>query len=292
MQILLPNPVQNRSRGRLLRLALLVLSCPVGMQWNAITTCAQGTAAKSGGPREVQTASKSRAEGLPSAQWPGSISENAPTTQPRVSFEDGQLSINANNSSLSDILMAVRAVTGADVDLPGGVSGERVTAQLGPGPARRVLSDLLGWSNYDYIIQGSDTDPLAIHSVILMVRIKGTNLTPGAAIDVANRHSAASPARQVPEAASTPADAPEAQAIPEEPASAPASVPVASSDGGGIGPSPEVVSRPMVSGGGAGAGSNAGKSPAEMVQELQQLYQQRRVLQEQQNSGQKPPPGT
>ncbi|MGB7847717.1 MAG: hypothetical protein WBL63_19050 [Candidatus Acidiferrum sp.] len=185
--------------------------------------------------------------------------------------------------------MAVRAVTGADVDLPGGMSGERVTAQLGPGPARKVLSELLGWSNFDYIIQGSDTDPLAIQSVTLLVRTKGAAGAAGTAMDAMNRHSTA---RQVPDAPSAPPDIPEAQASPEQPAATPA--PVAASDNPDpIGLSPaDAMQKPVVAGG-ASASSNAGKSPAEMIQDLQQMYQQRRVLQEQQNQaanpGQKPP---
>jgi hypothetical protein len=209
----------------------------------------------------------------------------------RAHDSDQQLTIIANNSSMSDVLMAVRAATGADVDLPGGVSGERVTAQLGPGPARKVLSDLLGWSSYDYIIQGSDTDPLAIQSVILMVRTKSASgTTTGTAIDVPNRHSPGLVGRQVPDLPSTTTDIPEAQVTPEQ--SAPAPAPAATPDEI-VRPSETMSKAPVASG--ASMGSNSGKSTEEMIQDMQQMYQQRRMLQQQQNqganSGQKSPPG-
>jgi hypothetical protein len=98
--------------------------------------------------------------------------ELLPPTPPQVSYESGQLTIVAENSTLSDILDALRTCMGADIDLPASASGERMWAQLGPGPASKVLASLLSQTSLDYLIQGSDpeTDPDGIRSVSLTLR--------------------------------------------------------------------------------------------------------------------------
>jgi hypothetical protein len=221
----------------------------------------------------------------PNSSWSANGAENTNSTQPHVAYEDGQLSISASDSSLADVLYALRACTGADIDIPPGTSAERVTAQLGPGPARKVLADLLTWSSFDYVIQGSDTDPLSVQSVTLMIRVKSaTASTSGAPAPAVNPRTApmTSP-RQIVEPSPAPVDVPEAENNkPDSPASAAADSPTPSA-------SPAAQPRvPDMSPG--GVGSSAGKSPADMIQELQQMYQQRRALQEQQNRGAAPAP--
>ena len=79
---------------------------------------------------------------------PGQMPPNAP----RVSFEDGLLSIAAENSTLADILTAVKASTGATMDIPSSAGADRVWVTLGPGPARAVLADLLSGTSLDYVL--------------------------------------------------------------------------------------------------------------------------------------------
>ncbi len=79
------------------------------------------------------------------------IPEQAGGNQLRVTYEDGKLTIIAENSLLSDVLSAVRAQTGADIELPPGASSQRIWARLGPGPARSVLATLLDSTNLDYV---------------------------------------------------------------------------------------------------------------------------------------------
>jgi hypothetical protein len=100
-----------------------------------------------------------------------------PTTQLKVTYEAGELTIIAENSKLSDILSSLRACMGADIDLPASASGERIWARLGPGPARKVLATLLSGTKLDYIIQASDVDPDGIRSVWLTVRTEGPAVT-------------------------------------------------------------------------------------------------------------------
>lgn len=99
--------------------------------------------------------------------------EELPPGAPLVSWDGEQLTIASDNSTLADILIAVRAQTGAEIDIPGNAGRERVATRLGPGPAREVLSSLLSGTEFDYIIQASDSNELAVQSIILTRRSKG-----------------------------------------------------------------------------------------------------------------------
>jgi hypothetical protein len=96
-----------------------------------------------------------------------------PSTPPQVSFQGGQLTISAQNSTLGDILKAVRVQTGATIDLPGNAP-ERVVGNFGPAPARDVLASLLNGSHFNYLLLGSETDPSALDRVILMAKSSST----------------------------------------------------------------------------------------------------------------------
>ena len=91
---------------------------------------------------------------------------------PQITYDDGQLTIVAENSRLSEVMSALRAAMGADIDLPASVAGQRIWVRLGPGPARSVLRDLLDNTELDYVIQASDTDLEGIRSLSLTVRSK------------------------------------------------------------------------------------------------------------------------
>lgn len=93
---------------------------------------------------------------------------------PKITYEGGQLTIVAENSMLSDVMNALHTVLGANIDLPANASTERVWARLGPGPARKVLSDLLSGTDLDFVIQGSATDADGIRSVLLTPHAEST----------------------------------------------------------------------------------------------------------------------
>jgi hypothetical protein len=114
-----------------------------------------------------QTAKQEQAPAQPAAPPP--TLAQLPATPPQVSFQAGQLTISAQNSTLGDILKAVRAQTGATIDLPG-TAPERVVGQFGPAPARDVLASLLNGSHFNYLLLGSPTDPSALDRVILMAK--------------------------------------------------------------------------------------------------------------------------
>jgi hypothetical protein len=122
------------------------------------------------------------------------------------------------NTTLSEVLSKVAALTGVTIDLPPGVGVEKMQiVELGPGPARQILSSLLSESNFDYLIQSTDNDPEKIQSVLLMPRGKKDN-SPGG-IEAAGRPLRNPFSRAAATAAVTPPP-PEEPPAPENPAPA------------------------------------------------------------------------
>jgi hypothetical protein len=135
---------------------------------------AQGPGQGPGRPRAARTIVKSPmpspAQPLPQAP-PQPVAPPRPEQMtpvaPQVTYQNGQLSIQAQNSTLSSILSAVHARTGARVEMPADTANDRAAVQLGPGNPRDVLASLLQGSRFDYIVIGSPTDPDALSEVIL-----------------------------------------------------------------------------------------------------------------------------
>jgi len=117
------------------------------------------------------------AEATPTPALPPPTLEQSPPTAPRVSFQNGELTIDATNSTLSQVLRAVQSRTGASIDIPAGAGNERVAGQLGPGQPRDVLNALLNGSRFDYVILGVSGNPGAVQKVILTPRQGGTTTT-------------------------------------------------------------------------------------------------------------------
>jgi len=85
---------------------------------------------------------------------------------PQVSYQNGLLTIVAPNSTLGDILRAVRKQTGAEIEVPS--ANDRVVTHLGPGAAREVMADLLNGSRFNYVLLGSDQDSNLLTRVVLV----------------------------------------------------------------------------------------------------------------------------
>ena len=93
-----------------------------------------------------------------------------------VFYAGGQLRIDIANSTLAEILTRLAALTGAKIEIPEGASAEQIPSlQLGPGPARQIVASLLSDSNFDYVIQGADTEPDKLQTVLLLPRGKRDN---------------------------------------------------------------------------------------------------------------------
>lgn len=92
-----------------------------------------------------------------------------PATPPRVSYQNGLLTIEAHNSTLGDILRDVHKLTGATIDIPPDAT-ERVVTRLGPGAPRDVLASLLNGSTFNYVMLGSSSDPTGVASLVLTTK--------------------------------------------------------------------------------------------------------------------------
>jgi hypothetical protein len=114
-----------------------------------------------------------------------------PPKPAKVTCNGDMLSISADNSSLDSILAQVRGCTGAKIDFPEGTGKVRSFEELGPGPVRKVLDELLSGTQYNYVIQSSDQNPAKVESVLLTMR---TGDVPGGASSNSNLVSADIPA--------------------------------------------------------------------------------------------------
>jgi hypothetical protein len=75
-----------------------------------------------------------------------------PAKDAQIVFADGNLSIRADNSSLSAILHQVASNSGMKIEGLGG--DERVFGNFGPGAPRDVLADLLVGTAYNQVLLG------------------------------------------------------------------------------------------------------------------------------------------
>ena len=132
--------------------------------------------------------------------------EQMPPNPPHISCDDGLLKIDASNSTLAAVLEAVRACTGTEMDVPESAAKQRLFASLGPGPVRQVLASLLSSTDFNYLIQSSDSDPQKVRTVLLMARTTGDSATTAAAGTTSQRAGWTKARRNVVESASSPAE--------------------------------------------------------------------------------------
>jgi hypothetical protein len=139
--------------------------------------------------------------------------EQMPALPPQVQYSNGQLTIMAENSTLADILRAVRTRIKAEVEIPPNAN-ERVVGHFGPGSAHDVLTALLHGVDFNYVMIGSPTHPDGVDRLILTSKSGGIS-NPGTAMPTepppqANNEApvdeAATPS---PDAEPPPEDAPE-----------------------------------------------------------------------------------
>jgi AMIN domain len=92
-----------------------------------------------------------------------------------VNFQNGRLTIWANKATLAEVLSEIHRQTGAEIPIPADAGQDQVIANLGPGPARDVLTALLNGSRFNFILVGSDRDATQLKSVILSARGEGAS---------------------------------------------------------------------------------------------------------------------
>jgi len=199
--------------------------------------------------------------------------EQQPPAPPQVTYQDGQLTINSSNATLSQILRSVQAQTGAAVDIPPGAGGERVVANLGPGKPQSVLASLLNGSRFNYVILGDFNQPGAVQKVILMAKTGGAGTSAGQqAIAQSNFQQ---PQLQMPQGVEPPED------------DYPQNEPVVENENqlqpGQPGmPGSENLTPDQINSG--------NKTPEQLLQELQRMQQQQQQMQQQLNPANQQPP--
>jgi hypothetical protein len=194
--------------------------------------------------------------------------DSVPASQPQVSYQNGQLSIVAPNSTLGDILRAVRKQTAAEMDIPSNAT-ERVVTHLGPGPARDVMAELLNGSRFNYVLLGSQSDANLLTRVVLVAK-SGAD-TPGPNPNP----QAGQPGLNQPPNTTMPQDAANVQAEPEQQDAA-EETPEENQDQANEVEQPAPPEAPGI------------KTPQQLLQEMQQRQLQ---MQQQQPPGQPPVPG-
>ena len=141
-----------------------------------LLTMGQTPAAKSATRRPAVTKSTDAPANSPRPipqMWP----EQLPAQAPRVTYQNGLLTVDSQNSTLGDILTAIRRQTGAELEQPPGIGSERVAAHLS-GPPQDVITSLLDGSGLGYIILGSADNPSEVRKVILSILPKDTGTPP------------------------------------------------------------------------------------------------------------------
>jgi len=235
----------------------------------------------------------------------------APPKAPKVTCDGNQLTIIADNSTLGGVLTAVHSCIGVQVDIPEGAQGKRVFENLGPGPAREVLESLLNGTDLNFAIGSSAEDPQKVDSILLLLRTTDTvasavadhALTPArrawlqtrqnerrssapgddnnqAAVVDTSEHPAAE------DATTKPADTakPDAIQAPSGDTATPASDTPAASTDGAVLPAPATADAASTS----GQPASQDKSTAERITDMQQMFQQRRQINQTQNQSQAP----
>ena len=262
------------SKSKKIAAALLLSS---GLLCAGIPTFADATAPQRGTQVHRKSSKKKQAEpppplpsgptGRPVQQMP---LDAIATVPPQVTYENNQLTIVAPNSTLADILRAVRKQTGADIEVP--AAPERVVTHLGPGPAREIVAELLNGSRFNYVLLGSPSDESALTRVVLVAKSGPQEVTPTSNPVAAGSQPPPNPAAGQPE--------PEA-AEPEAEAEAADDNSNADDNNADQQPAEAEQTQP------ADQQQNGVKTPQQMLQEMQQ-----RQMQLQQQGVQPPVPGS
>ena len=262
----------------LLIAALVLIALQADGQAPQTATPATAHSATVPKPKSRRHAKTAPVAEVPQPPPPPPTLEQSPPTPPQVTYRNGQLTIDAHNSTLAQVLHAVQSQTGASVEMPSGGASDRVVAQIGPGQPRDVLNTLLNGTKFNYVILGVTGDPGAVQKVILSVRQAGP-------INTAQNNP-------------TPQPEPEDDTASEQPPEYPNENQVQR-------PIPGGFRRPMIpgqlrpptaepeqnsySGPGGEAQNNGAKTPEQLMQELQEMQQQQQQYEQQLNPANREP---
>jgi hypothetical protein len=272
------------SAGRKFNAAILALGLGAGAWCLGIVSLAHAASPQSPSPgplkqaplkKKTKKSQKPQLPALPSGPT-GPVQaiplDSMAPVPPQVSYQNAQLTIVAANSTLGDILRAVRKQTGAEIEIPSAT--ERVVTHLGPGPAREVMADLLNGSRFNYVLLGSPEDSAVLSRVVLVAKTGPDNAIPN------DPNSPLIAEQAQPGIVQRPVG-PGGTPMPEAGAEANDAQPAEDDDADQAAAEAEQQQQPSPD-------QPAVKTPQQMLQEMQQRQLQ---LQQQQQSGQPPVPG-
>ena len=95
-----------------------------------------------------------------------------------VTYANGQLTIDARNSTLAEVLKLVAQKTGATIEVPPGSGLERIVEHSGPGEPNDVLTRLLNGSAFNFVIVSSPQHPSQLTEVLLTLQRVDTDVQP------------------------------------------------------------------------------------------------------------------
>ena len=114
----------------------------------------------------------------PSPQTDQAVEPQAVSDAPIVTYTDGKLTIDAQNVPLRDVIEAIRVRSGIVVEFPSEAMDDRVFDRVGPTPFRDALSQLLYGSRFNYIIQTSSQDPQLVTKLTLSAQHRAGSAEP------------------------------------------------------------------------------------------------------------------
>jgi hypothetical protein len=142
-----------RNLARTALAVFLLLSCA-----GTTATALQPQKSSSGTPRSPQPR---KAKPKPDAPVPP-----PQVASPKVSYKDGLLSIAANDALLRDVLAQLHQRTGVTFEGSADMN-DRVTVDLGPGPAVQIVAAFLEQTGYNFVITTAARDPRLLESIQL-----------------------------------------------------------------------------------------------------------------------------
>lgn len=93
-----------------------------------------------------------------------------PPTPPEVTYSNGLLTVQAMNSTLGGLLLAIHNKTGIQFEGWEAAANERVVVSMGPAPEGEVLAAILGGSKFDYVVLDRPDSPGTVQRVLLTPR--------------------------------------------------------------------------------------------------------------------------
>jgi hypothetical protein len=93
-----------------------------------------------------------------------------------VSLNNGRLTVDANNSDLTQILQDLADISGMTIN--GLKKGPRIFGVYGPGNSRDILTDLLAGSGYNYIMVGGAMNSTPRELLLISRKSNAPGITP------------------------------------------------------------------------------------------------------------------